>query len=156
MSEASSGELRASDADRDRLIEFLREHYTQGRLDGEEFQERMEAVYRAKTMAELAPLTRDLPARDLNSLPVPASRAANAPAVRVGVRHPAVVIPWGIWGGVSALNVVIWFLVSVGTPGWAYPWWIWVAAPAGVVLLTLTFVLGVLGVLHPEQKRRGG
>ncbi|MEU6733804.1 DUF1707 SHOCT-like domain-containing protein [Streptomyces physcomitrii] len=54
-------ELRASDADRDRVAEILREAVAEGRLDMEEFDERLDAVYRARTYGELAPLTRDLP-----------------------------------------------------------------------------------------------
>ncbi|MGW7331497.1 DUF1707 SHOCT-like domain-containing protein, partial [Streptomyces sp. NPDC054840] len=55
-------ELRASDADRDRVVERLRDAVAEGRLDMEEFEERLDAVYRSRTYAELEPLTRDLPA----------------------------------------------------------------------------------------------
>jgi hypothetical protein len=54
--------LRASDADRDRVADILREAMAEGRLDAEEHGERIDAVYRAKTQAELEPLVRDLPA----------------------------------------------------------------------------------------------
>ncbi|MCX4645196.1 MULTISPECIES: DUF1707 domain-containing protein [unclassified Streptomyces] len=54
-------ELRASDADRDRVAEALRDALAEGRLDMEEFDERLEAVYAARTYGELAPITRDLP-----------------------------------------------------------------------------------------------
>lgn len=64
-------ELRASDADRDRVVERLRDAVAEGRLDMEEFEERLEAVYKSRTYAELEPLTRDLPA-------VPAAAAAAA------------------------------------------------------------------------------
>ncbi|MEU9377334.1 DUF1707 domain-containing protein [Streptomyces sp. NPDC048255] len=55
-------ELRASDADRDRVVERLRDAVAEGRLDMEEFEERLDAAYRSRTYAELEPLTRDLPA----------------------------------------------------------------------------------------------
>ncbi|MFI8851409.1 DUF1707 domain-containing protein [Streptomyces sp. NPDC053499] len=55
-------EVRASDADRDRVADILREALAEGRLDAEEHSERVEAVYAAKTMGELQPLVRDLPA----------------------------------------------------------------------------------------------
>ncbi|MFI2432466.1 DUF1707 domain-containing protein [Streptomyces sp. NPDC018693] len=55
-------ELRASDADRERVAEVLRDALAEGRLDMEEFEERLEATYRARTYGELTPLTRDLPA----------------------------------------------------------------------------------------------
>ncbi|MFF7300885.1 DUF1707 domain-containing protein [Streptomyces sp. NPDC008265] len=54
-------ELRASDADRDRVAERLRDALAEGRLDMGEFEERLEAVYASRTYAELEPLTRDLP-----------------------------------------------------------------------------------------------
>ncbi|KUJ66451.1 hypothetical protein ACZ90_36660 [Streptomyces albus subsp. albus] len=59
----SEGEpdIRASDADRDRIADILREALAEGRLDAEEHAERIDAVYRAKTRNELRPLVRDLP-----------------------------------------------------------------------------------------------
>jgi Domain of unknown function (DUF1707)/Cell wall-active antibiotics response 4TMS YvqF len=53
--------LRASDADRDRVAETLREAAGDGRLTMDELDERLDAVYAAKTYAELVPITRDLP-----------------------------------------------------------------------------------------------
>jgi hypothetical protein len=54
--------LRASDADRDRVADILREALAEGRLTTEEHAERVEGVYGAKTVAELAPFVQDLPA----------------------------------------------------------------------------------------------
>jgi Domain of unknown function (DUF1707) len=56
----SSPALRASDADRDRVIELLRAAVADGRLDQAEFDERLEAALTARTMDALAPLTADL------------------------------------------------------------------------------------------------
>ncbi|WP_036555295.1 DUF1707 SHOCT-like domain-containing protein [Nocardioides insulae] len=53
--------LRASDADRHHVAERLREAAGEGRIDLEELDQRLERVYRAKTYADLAPLTADLP-----------------------------------------------------------------------------------------------
>jgi hypothetical protein len=53
--------VRASDADRERIVEQLRQHTADGRLTMDEFEERMTAAYAAKTYRELAQLTRDLP-----------------------------------------------------------------------------------------------
>ncbi|GAA2453461.1 DUF1707 SHOCT-like domain-containing protein [Streptomyces macrosporus] len=58
----AEADVRASDADRDRIAEILREALAEGRLDTEEHAERIDAVYRARTIGELAPLVRDLPA----------------------------------------------------------------------------------------------
>ncbi|MFD0025851.1 DUF1707 domain-containing protein [Streptomyces sp. NPDC058382] len=54
--------IRASDADRDRIADILREAMAEGRLTADEHGERVDAVYRAKTVGELEPLVRDLPA----------------------------------------------------------------------------------------------
>jgi hypothetical protein len=53
--------MRASDAERERVAEALREAVAEGRLDMAEFEERLDAAYRARTHAQLEPLVRDLP-----------------------------------------------------------------------------------------------
>ncbi|MGI8332280.1 DUF1707 SHOCT-like domain-containing protein [Actinomadura scrupuli] len=53
--------MRASDADRDRVAEVLRQAAGDGRLGLDELDDRLSAVYAAKTYAELEPITRDLP-----------------------------------------------------------------------------------------------
>jgi Domain of unknown function (DUF1707) len=70
MSADSSGSpaLRASDADRDRVIEALRAAVADGRLDPDEFDERLGAALAARTFDALTPLTADLvavPGRDV-------------------------------------------------------------------------------------------
>ncbi|MGW2698512.1 DUF1707 SHOCT-like domain-containing protein [Streptomyces sp. NPDC001340] len=61
MTDDAVPELRASDADRERVAEVLRDAVAEGRLDMAEFEERLEATYKARTYAELTPITRDLP-----------------------------------------------------------------------------------------------
>ena len=56
-----SPELRASDAEREAVVEQLRRHAADGRLDPEELEERVTAAYAARTHGELVPLTADLP-----------------------------------------------------------------------------------------------
>lgn len=53
--------LRASDDDRDRVAAVLAEGFATGRLTTVEHADRLAAAYRAKTVGDLAPLTRDLP-----------------------------------------------------------------------------------------------
>jgi Domain of unknown function (DUF1707) len=55
-------EIRASDAERERAADALRDHYAAGRLDAEELSERLDGVYNAKTVSELRGLGADLPA----------------------------------------------------------------------------------------------
>jgi hypothetical protein len=67
MSEERSGggtgssNIRASDEDREQLSSELHEHAVAGRLTTEELEERLEAAYSARTVAELEALRRDLP-----------------------------------------------------------------------------------------------
>ncbi|MER6946801.1 DUF1707 domain-containing protein [Nonomuraea sp. NPDC000554] len=60
IGQASSPALRASDADRDRVIELLRAAVVDGRLDPVEFDERLDAALAARTIDALAPLVTDL------------------------------------------------------------------------------------------------
>ncbi|MCK8434448.1 DUF1707 domain-containing protein [Streptomyces sp. D2-8] len=55
-------ELRASDAERDRIADILHDALAEGRLTAEEHAERVEGVLRAKTVGELEVFIRDLPA----------------------------------------------------------------------------------------------
>ena len=54
--------LRASDDDRDRLVEQLQRHAVAGRLSMDEYAERVDRVLGARTHGELAAVTHDLPA----------------------------------------------------------------------------------------------
>src|SRR3984957_1584755 len=59
---SAPGTLRASHADRDLVVEQLRVAAGDGRLSPEELDERLERALTARTYAELAVLTADLPA----------------------------------------------------------------------------------------------
>jgi hypothetical protein len=67
------GNLRASDADRDRVAGVLREAAAEGRLTMEELDERLDSVYAAKTYAELEPITHDLPHPGTAHVPAPSA-----------------------------------------------------------------------------------
>lgn len=58
---ATGPDLRIGDADREAAAAHLREHYAQGRLTQEEFNERLDAVFAATTQRQLNAITRDLP-----------------------------------------------------------------------------------------------
>ena len=58
---ASDDPIRASDADREVVVASLRDAYTAGRLDIDEFDERTSAAYSARTWGDLRTLTEDLP-----------------------------------------------------------------------------------------------
>ena len=65
----SESRMRASDRDRDRTADLLREHHAAGRLDPDEYAERLDKVYQAKTIGDLDELTADLPSIDRYPLP---------------------------------------------------------------------------------------
>ena len=54
-------DIRAGDADRERTAERLRHAHAEGRLDLDEFQQRLDRCYESKTFGELDSLVRDLP-----------------------------------------------------------------------------------------------
>ena len=54
--------MRASDADRERVAQVLHDALGEGRITMHELEERLDTVYAAKTIGELAPVTSDLPA----------------------------------------------------------------------------------------------
>lgn len=58
---AGAAGLRASDADRDRIADLLREALAEGRLTADEHAERVEGVLAAKTVGELDAFVQDLP-----------------------------------------------------------------------------------------------
>ena len=62
-------DLRASDADREQVAEVLRKAAGEGRIELAELDERLAAVYAARTYADLEPLTRDLPPDGESPLP---------------------------------------------------------------------------------------
>lgn len=71
-----SRDIRASDADRDHVVELLGQALADGRLDAAEHSERLDQVYRAKTMGELKPITYDLPAVAGRPHPVPTAASS--------------------------------------------------------------------------------
>lgn len=55
-------DVRASDSDREAVVEELRRHHAEGRLALDELEERVSGAYGAKTVGELRLVVRDLPA----------------------------------------------------------------------------------------------
>jgi Domain of unknown function (DUF1707) len=78
-------DLRAGDRDRDAVAEVLREQHLAGRMDTDEFQERLDRCYAAKTFAELDELVADLPSEQ-PTRPLRGARRWPAPAIGGGWR----------------------------------------------------------------------
>ncbi|WP_236654392.1 DUF1707 SHOCT-like domain-containing protein [Streptacidiphilus anmyonensis] len=72
--------LRAGDVDRDRVAAVLADALATGHLDPDEHSQRLEAAYSARTLAELHPLTADLPvsATELQPVAPPSAQPVTA------------------------------------------------------------------------------
>ena len=121
--------IRASDEDRSRTAAALGEHYAAGRLTLEEFQERLDQAYAAKTLGELNRLMADLPRSDLGRLP---ERRAPGPVQvpeggSVLVRRAAL----RFWLSIGVVVIVIWLLGGAS----GGPWFLWVAVLLGLLML---------------------
>ena len=68
--------MRIADSDRERAMADLAGHYADGRLDHEEYDERLDAIWTARTRADLAVLFSDLPRPQATYPPAPARPAA--------------------------------------------------------------------------------
>jgi len=77
--------LRISDADREAAVDLLSEQYAVGRLSKDEFDERSDAVWSARTRGDLAPVFADLPVRSPST---PARTAGRPPGWRRGFPVP--------------------------------------------------------------------
>jgi hypothetical protein len=111
----SDGAIRASDSDRERVVDLLRGGYTEGRLTLEEFDERTTAAYAARTWSQLRELTSDLPV-EVNLRRPPGSAVGpppGRPAAQPGPGMPPV--PAGRPGFFPVLPFVILFIVLAGS-----------------------------------------
>lgn len=72
MAAAAHGDLRASDQDRERAAEVLKNGYAEGRVSKDEYDTLLGHVYAARTVADLARVTSQLPGGGAALLPVPA------------------------------------------------------------------------------------
>jgi DUF1707 SHOCT-like domain len=81
---AGRGHMRAAQADRERVIETLKAAFAQGRLDTDEFDDRVGRAFESRTYAELAALTADIPASQTS-----AGQTVAGPAVAEPPGSPA-------------------------------------------------------------------
>jgi hypothetical protein len=112
-------EIRASDAERERVVSFLRDKTAEGRLTADELDDRVGRAYRAVSRAELQRLVRDLPDPPLGRHPARSRR-----------RHRGVVVAG--MAGFAALRL----------PGLALLV-VWTALALTIVMVALLAVLAV-------------
>ena len=144
-----SGEMansqRASDMDRDQVAAILRDALAEGRLDNDEFAERLDAAYRAKTYGELDTLTTDLPTSAVAPATDRPPAAQQPSAVADSRADHGLRAAWVTWAGAVSINLVIWLMVSLSNGEAVYFWPMWVAGPWGAVLVVGTVARGVNG-----------
>jgi hypothetical protein len=142
----ANSRLRASDADRDTAAAVINSAMAEGRLTPEEHSERLDAIYAAKTHAELVPLLEDLPGEHaLARVPAPgevrpAGRGGRIVAIlggasRKGAWHPEPVITVVTFLGGAELD----FREAI--------------MPGREVVLRATSVLGGIEVTVPPEMR---
>ena len=85
---AARARLRASDADRERAIEALKAAFTRGRLTRDELDGRLDRALLARTYAEVAAATADMPARPALARPGPARRGPGGAGGTGGAGQP--------------------------------------------------------------------
>jgi hypothetical protein len=90
-----SPEVRASDQERDAVLQRVQQAFAEGRLDDTEFDERMRAALSARTHADLDVLLKDLPS-DLPAAPAAPGNAGPAPG-KLAVAYKGSVRRAGRW-----------------------------------------------------------
>lgn len=110
---AGSDELRIGTREREEAVKVLGEHLSEGRLQLDEYEERVGAAVEAKTRGDLRPLFRDLPApypafmvppvREVEPVPVPVypryhavEQYAESDRYRVVAGVLQIVFPFGV------------------------------------------------------------
>jgi hypothetical protein len=142
--------LRAADADRERVVEALRQHHVDGRLDAEELTQRIDQAYAAKTLGDLDAVTTDLPSiqpparpgAPLQARPPDPGRARARAAFQ---RH----LLWYLL--VNGMLVVIWALTNVGN----YFWPVWPMLGWGIGLASHAFAVYGPRADEDEPRHRG-
>jgi Domain of unknown function (DUF1707) len=113
----AGADYRASDADRERTAQQLREHFAAGRLTEEEMTERVSAAYAARTQGDLSVLLGDLPLLPATS----AERRAELVARR---RHLQRRLLQQTGGGIALVVVCVAIWLGDGARGQFWPVWV--------------------------------
>jgi hypothetical protein len=111
----SDSGLRASDADRERLVDELEQHAIAGRLTTDEFEERTGQAYEARTVGQLEALRHDLP-------PVPTGSQVVSRRQRRSDLTKRSLQETGGSAGLFVLCTVIW--LASGASGQFWPVWV--------------------------------
>jgi len=135
---AGRSRMRASRADREQTIEVLKIAFVQGRLDAGELDARVGHAFTARTYAELAALTADIPA--VSAATRPPRKPAQAEA---GKRTSQKAVMWGLIAGPMACLLAV---LAVFGPR--------LMAGAGILFALSAAMLGGLFVLYSWLDKR--
>jgi hypothetical protein len=120
-------ELRATDADRDRVVQILRVAAEEGALTVDELEERLSAAFAAVTRADLVRLVDDLP-------PLPGTRPAPALMPSHPVRTSS---RYWLWGLLPYVSAAAWVHAAVLTRSARY----WLLAALYAIPLALAAIV---------------
>lgn len=129
---ASDQHMRVSDAERQAVADRLAEHFSSGRLDQAEFDDRVGKAMSAKTRADLNGLFEDLPETGAPAATAPADPTSQP---RRRQRHPILLVALIVFVIIAASHVV-WPLL-------------WIGALVAIVL----FATGTIGHGRSGQRR---
>lgn len=140
------GDLRVSDADRDRALAALSGHYQDGRLTLEEFEERSGQALKSRTASELTGLFTDLPTAPAVTMPT-----GQEVAVPEAGPHRPVARIIATAAGIAALAIVVSVLARTGLAGH-------IGGPRRtfglpVPLLVILFIVVRIGVGRRSRRR---
>jgi hypothetical protein len=145
---------RASHADRDQVADILKAAFVEGRLTQDELEARVGQALLARTHAELATLTADLPAR---ALPAPAPKPlARRPrnVLRKDPRNAAArrAVGWGAAVFAATVAAVSSAAVAVGQPAAAAILAVFMVVVAAVATALVAGLIAT--VLELESRKR--
>jgi hypothetical protein len=140
------GQLRASHADREQVIETLKVAFVQGMLDGDEFDLRVGQAFASRTCAELAALAADLPVRLAVAKPLRPARTRDEIMQRPG-RMMAVAT--AAYAGVWAYGL---FLAPHGGDNQ----WVPALIIGGFLFYSCILLIGVVNMAVLRREKRSG
>jgi hypothetical protein len=141
---------RIGDAERDRAAEYLRDHMAAGRLDQQEFDDRLNTALTARTSDELSPLFSDLPdPKPGAELVAPTAPTYSAPTPAAAPALPPARADDRLRFPLAVLSAVLWPAVLIAWLGFGIGGWWLIFLPIAV-----SSVAGKLGYDRHEHRDR--
>ena len=137
-----SGQVRVSDAERQAIVDLLREQTTAGRLTLGEFEERLDEVYRARTASDLRQALRELP---VEPDPEPAGARTSPSEDELRGRYRRRIR--NDLAGFAVPNFICNFIWMMGDAEYWWPGWVLMGTGVGVMT---TLVKG----FDPDRERQ--